>query len=132
MENHQNHQQLGKAVHGVVVYDVQVPAEKAKEGLRYDGGKPRADLLAPEAMLGIAAVLEVGAKKYAENNWRKGMKWGKTIACLLRHTFYFMAGEDLDKESGLPHVDHIACNAMFLQTYYREFKDLDDRFKKPT
>jgi hypothetical protein len=103
--------------------------ESKNEGLRYDEGKARVDLLSPIALLGIAKILEVGARKYAVNNWRKGMAWNKVIASLLRHTFKFMAGEDLDQETGLPHVDHIACNAMFLQEYFRLHKPLDDRFK---
>jgi hypothetical protein len=98
-------------------------------GLRYDEGKARVDLIAPNCLLGIATVLEYGAKKYAENNWRKGMKWGRVIGSLLRHTYQFMAGEDVDSETGLPHVDHIACNAMFLCEYYRVHKALDDRYK---
>lgn len=101
----------------------------SKSGLRYDGDKPKMDLLSPIAIIGMSDVLTFGAKKYADHNWRKGMKWGRTIACLLRHTFKFMMGEDIDPESGLPHVDHIACNAMFLQEYFRTHKELDDRFK---
>lgn len=98
---------------------------------RLDTDKPRTDLLDPVALNGIAAVLAFGAKKYAAHNWRKGMNWGRCIASLLRHTFAFMNGEDLDSESGLPHVDHIACNAMFLCRYFRDNKSLDDRFKLP-
>lgn len=98
-------------------------------GLRYNKGKSRVDLLSPLAMMGTAAVLEFGSKKYAEGNWQKGISWRATIGCLLRHTFKFMMGEDIDPESGLPHVDHIACNAMFLQEYFRTRKSFDDRLK---
>ena len=103
--------------------------EENKGALRYDGDKAKVDLLSPIAMIGTADILTFGAKKYAEHNWRKGMKWSRCIASMLRHTFKFMMGEDLDPESGLPHVDHIACNAMFLQEYFRTHKELDDRFK---
>ena len=98
-------------------------------GLRYNKGKSRVDLLSPLAMMGTAAVLEFGSKKYAEGNWQKGISWRATIGCLLRHTFKFMMGEDMDPESGLPHVDHIACNAMFLQEYFRTRRSFDDRLK---
>lgn len=103
---------------------------KESGAVRLDVDKPRMDLISAISVEGTATVLAFGAKKYAEHNWRKGMKWGRTIASLLRHTFKFMAGEDVDPESGLPHVDHIACNAMFLQEYFRTHKELDDRFKK--
>ena len=99
-------------------------------GLRANEGKRRLDLLDMEAMEGTADVLTVGVKKYAERNWEKGMPWSKVIASLLRHVFAFWKGEDVDPESGLPHVDHIACNAMFLQAYYRRNKSDDDRPRK--
>ena len=96
---------------------------------RLDDGKNRVELLSPQAMMGTAQVLTFGAKKYAEHNWRKGMKWSRVLGSLMRHLFLFMAGEDYDKESGLPHVDHIACNAMFLQEYFRTHRELDDRWQ---
>jgi len=121
--------------HGVSVFicrDCQQRAEVERhtdQGLRYNTGKPRVDLLDPMALEGTAVVLTYGATKYAERNWEKGMAWSKVIASLLRHVFLFMKGEDIDKESGLPHVDHIGTNAMFLQRYYRTHKDKDDRAK---
>lgn len=107
-------------------------AQSPNTALRYDDNKPRVDLLDPIALEGTAAVLAFGAKKYADHNWQKGMKWSKVYGSLLRHIFKFMKGEDLDQESGLPHVDHIMCNAMFLANYYRQHTDKDDRFKQPT
>lgn len=100
--------------------------------LRYDGDKPKLDLLSPIAMEGTAAILTFGAKKYAAHNWRKGMLWSRAIGSLMRHLFAYLRGEDLDPESGLPHIDHIACNVMFLQEYYRTSKHLDDRYKPDT
>lgn len=98
-------------------------------GTKADNGKASCDLLSPVAMLGTAKVLDFGKAKYGSHNWRKGLSWGRIISALLRHTLAFMSGEDLDPESGLPHVDHIACNVMFLQEFYRTRKDLDDRYK---
>lgn len=100
-------------------------------GIKHDGEKPRVDLLSALAMLGTAEVLTFGARKYAANNWRNGIAWSRLTGALLRHTFAFMRGEDLDPESGLPHVDHIACCAMFLQEHFRLRRDLDDRWKEP-
>ena len=43
-------------------------------GAKYDAGKPRMDLIPPEAMLALGAVLEVGARKYSfvvENEWHR-------------------------------------------------------------
>jgi hypothetical protein len=118
--------------------------KKAKTGLRFNSGKPRTDLLCPEALIGLSKVLGYGAKKYADHNWQKGMNWSIVIGCLLRHTFDLMAGKDIDsdpkckgcktdfckKHSGLPTVDLIMCNAMFLGNYYRNHQNFDDRFKR--
>lgn len=99
-------------------------------GVRFDSGKPRMELLDPIAMEGLAAVLTFGARKYADHNWSKGMKWSRVAGSLLRHTFLFLYGEDYDSESGLPHVDHIFCNSMFLCNYFRQQQQYDDRLKQ--
>ncbi len=98
-------------------------------GNKTDHGKPRLDLLAPEFIFGVGEVLKFGAAKYDDRNWEKGMKWGRVIASLLRHTFKFMIGEKLDQESGLPHTWHISCNAMFLCAYEARGVGTDDRLK---
>ena len=98
-------------------------------GTKNDMGKPPCELLSPVAMVGTAKVLAFGAHKYAPNNWRKGLSWGRVIGAIFRHLFAFMQGEDLDSETGLPHVDHLGCEVMFLQELYRTHKNLDDRHK---
>lgn len=103
--------------------------ESATGGQKADTGKAPCELLSPDAMLGTAQVLAFGAKKYAPNNWRKGLAWSRLIGACLRHLYAFMRGEDLDPETGLPHIDHLACEVMFLQEFYRTRRDLDDRYK---
>ncbi len=98
-------------------------------GVKHDAGKPRVDLLDPQALEGLAAVLTFGAQKYAAHNWRGGMPYGRLIAAALRHLFAIMRGEDLDPESGLPHVDHLGCCWMFLSWNMKNRPDLDDRWK---
>lgn len=39
-------------------------------GLKYDDGKPRLDLVPPEAVMALGRVLTYGAEKYAPNSWR--------------------------------------------------------------
>ncbi len=104
-------------------------AQRVEEaGTKYDGGKPRMELLATEALRGTAQVLTFGAKKYDDNNWRKGMSWSRLYGALLRHLAAWNEGEDLDPESGLPHLDHAACCVMFLQSYSRRGAGKDDRY----
>lgn len=99
------------------------------EGTKHDTDKIPCELLSPIALLGAAQVLAYGAKKYAAHNWRQGLAWSRIIGAIIRHLFAFMMGEDLDSETGLPHADHILCEAMFLSELYRTRKDLDDRYK---
>jgi hypothetical protein len=102
------------------------------EGLKHDAEKPRTDLLDAEFLLGVADVLKFGAKKYAEHNWRGGIAYSRLLGAILRHTLALLRGEDLDSESGLPHVHHLGCSVMFLSWMMTHRKDLDDRFKYET
>lgn len=97
------------------------------EGLRHDEGKLRHDLIPPNPINELAKVLTFGAKKYADHNWMKGMKWSKVIGPLKRHLNAIERGEDHDSESGLLHAAHVMCNAMFLLEYYRIYPQGDDR-----
>ena len=52
------------------------------------------------------------------------------LACALRHLAAFQRGEDLDPESGLPHLAHAMCNLRMLTLYSRTYKEGDDRPKE--
>jgi len=99
-------------------------------GLRHDEGKPRMDLLPPDALFAIAEVLTHGAEKYSDRNWEKGMRWGKAFAPIFRHLFKFWLGRDRDKESGLLHLAHAAYSVIFLLTYQLRGIGTDDRNKQ--
>lgn len=98
-----------------------------EEGLRYNEGKLRYDLVHPFAHKEMVKVLTAGAIKYAPRNWEKGMKWSSVIASLERHLAAIKAGEDYDKETGMLHSSHLACNAHFLTAYYQIYPEGDDR-----
>lgn len=99
-------------------------------GTKHDAGKAPLDLISPIAIVATAEVLAHGRAKYGPHNWRGGLSYGRLLAAVLRHLFAFMRGEDLDPETGLPHLDHAACGIMFLQEFYRTRKDLDDRYRE--
>lgn len=116
---------------------------KPAGALRFDTGKAQLELISPVAMIGLARILTFGAKKYAPNNWRKGMSWSRCLGSLKRHLAEFEMGQDIDfdkdcegcqnktclNHTGLPHIDQVLCNAMFLSEYFRTHKELDDRYK---
>ena len=97
--------------------------------VKFDGEKPRMDLLDPLALEGLAKVLTFGAQKYAAHNWRKGLANTRLIAAMLRHLFAIMRGEDIDPESGLPHIDHVGCCWMFLSNNMKVRPEMDDRWR---
>ena len=98
------------------------------EGTKHDQGKPMLNLIDPQAIEGLAAVLTFGAKKYAADNWRGGINNSRLSASLLRHLFAIMRGEYTDPESGLPHIDHVGCNWMFLSNNLKNRPDLNDSY----
>ena len=98
------------------------------KGLKHDSEKPRMDLIDSKALEALAQVLTFGAAKYAPHNWRAGIAHSRLIAALMRHTAAFNGGEDLDPETGLPHIAHAMCCCMFLLGT-SPGAALDDRFK---
>ena len=99
-------------------------------GFKNDSDKPRVDLLPSIPLLGVARVLGIGARKYSAHNWRGGIQFSRLYAAALRHLLAFNDGEDLDRESGLNHLDHALCELMFLRELFETRKDLDDRYKR--
>ena len=81
-----------------------------------DVEKTRLELIDPSFIVGIGDVLTQGAMKYDAYNWQKATEEDKERikGAMLRHQMSYMSGEKVDTESGLNHMYHIACNAMFL------------------
>jgi hypothetical protein len=82
--------------------------------MRFNSGKAQYSLIDLHALEQCARVLEFGAKKYARNNWKKGLPLTQILDSMLRHIAALSSGEFIDPESGLPHIGHIQCNALFL------------------
>ncbi len=90
--------------------------------------KPRMVLISPFAMRRLAHWLTIGAKKYEDRNWEKGIPITRCLDSLLRHVEAYLAGEDNE--------DHLAaamCNVMFILHYEEMIRrgvlpaELDDR-----
>ena len=99
-------------------------------GVKNDQEKPRMSLLPFVALKEVAKILTFGAEKYAPHNWLLGMDWSRIESAMLRHYTAYTSGEDIDPESGILHMAHLATNALFLLTYQLMNIGNDDRFKQ--
>jgi hypothetical protein len=102
-----------------------------KVGKKHDGEKLPVDLVTPDLIKSVAAVLRMGAEKYGRHNWKKGLEYHRVYAATLRHLLAFAEGERTDAESGLPHLSHALCELMFLSYYinsgaYQQFDDMPE------
>ena len=79
------------------------------------------------AMEPVIRVYMFGKKKYAKDNWRKGMAWSRAFNSAMRHLTTWWEGEDNDPESGLSHLAHAAWNVITLLAYLKLHPNKDDR-----
>lgn len=73
-------------------------------GTKNDLGKTRIDLIPPEALEMIGQAFTHGAAKYDDHNWRGGINYSRLYGAVLRHLNAYWKGEDIDEDSGLPHL----------------------------
>jgi hypothetical protein len=87
-------------------------------GLKFDADKPRMELLIqgmPRALEAVGQVLTFGAQKYAAHSWQHVEdNHNRYWAAKIRHELARAKGETHDPETGLLHLAHEACNALFL------------------
>jgi hypothetical protein len=69
----------------------------------------RFDLLDPKAMFEMTRVLEEGARKYGEYNWRL-IDVRDHLNHMIIHAYAYLSGDKSDE-----HLSHIMCRAMFAQ-----------------
>lgn len=81
---------------------------------KLDNGKLMLELIPPECYISLGKILTYGANKYGPNCWQS-VEPKRYVGALLRHlTAYLIDPTSVDEESGLLHIDHLLCNAMFL------------------
>ena len=85
-------------------------------------GKGRYDLVSPFAMRRLAEWYELGARKYADRNWEKGIPFSRYIDSAKRHLDKFVMGMEDE--------DHLAAAAwnIFAIMHHQELgqAELDD------
>lgn len=87
------------------------------QGLRYDQGKNRLDLIPAEWEWELGRVTSFGTTKYPARNWEMGMDWGKVAGPARRHLNKFLRGERIDEESQCHHLALAAWNLLALMSY---------------
>lgn len=108
-------------------------SQKFEGGNKFDFGKLRYDLLPSRPLADTVAVLTFGATKYGDRNWENGIAYSRCYAAAHRHLAAWWQGENQDKETGISHLAHAACEIMFLQEFEKSHvaKKFDDRPGKP-
>lgn len=102
------------------------------EACRYDEGKPRIELVPAILIEEVAKIFSFGAQKYNDWNWTKGFPWLQPYASAMRHLLAWHRGEDLDSESGLPHLAHAIVNLAMLLHYSKYKIGQDNRLDPNT
>lgn len=98
----------------------------APKEAKADAGKPTLTLVPRQIIYSIERVRKYGVEKYHDpDNWRRvdaDRYWGALIRHVLAAWYNYRA---VDAESGLMHLEHIACNAAFILELIKE-ADHDD------
>lgn len=97
------------------------------QGVKHDTGKARVDLVPVEGIMAAARAFGYGAEKYSPWNWAGGLAWLRLYGATLRHLFAWVAGEAVDEESGLHHLDHALASLLMLQAHVEGALGDDDR-----
>lgn len=98
-----------------------------EKGIKYDELKPKLHYLPVEVLFSVSRVFEYGARKYDDWNWMQGLRFSRLFNSVQRHMWAWLAGKDVDNESGLHSIDHAICGLMMLRWMIIYRRDLDDR-----
>lgn len=83
--------------------------------MKHDAGKIRLSLAPRKVIWDIAKVRMYGTDKYGDpENWKTVEPERYRDAAFRHFLRYLDDPEGMDKESGLPHLWHLACNIAFL------------------
>lgn len=97
--------------------------ESSTGSKRFNEGKPEVSQLDPRFIMDLADLITKSANKYGKYNYALGQEYHTPYDSLMRHANKFWQGEDLDSESCLHHVLHMAANCMILYTSILANKD---------
>lgn len=90
------------------------PGPEKEEGIKHDDNKLQLRLIPWESLREVGRVIDYGARRYGEENWKKVDPPSRYQDALLRHVLEYLCGETHDKETGFHHLAHAATNCLFL------------------
>lgn len=103
--------------------------------MKFDQEAVPVHLLPIYPLFAIATGFGYGAVKYDANSWRatdrKPVDLMRTYGSILRHLMKWSAGEELDSDSGLPHLWLAGCQMMILIEHAKVGLSDDTRHKAP-
>jgi len=110
-----------------------VSPDLTQPGVRDDGGKMKWHLLPVPALLALCKVFHGGAIKYADDQWRGGLKFSRIYRSMISHFMKWLASNSsYDKELGTHHLMMVAwgCFVLYMYEVVYGFDHLDDRKEK--
>lgn len=85
------------------------------QNCKADAGKARLTLVPRKIIWAIARIREFGNTKYADTESWRDVELSRYKDATYRHFLDYLDNpKSVDKESGLPHLHHLACNIAFL------------------
>ncbi len=117
---------LNQRTQEVFVSDTKHGATKA-DGEKLD----RFDLLPWDIIMELAELYGIGARKYDDRNWEKGMSWGRLIRALFSHMAKFLLRRKYDPVDGQRHIISVIWCGVALAYYEKHEIGTDDRAHVP-
>jgi hypothetical protein len=84
-------------------------------------------MITNETVRRVTQVFTLGAKKYGDRNWEKGMDHSRLFSAAIRHLEAYWMGEDVDEEWGKHHLAHAGCCVLMLLASATRKIGKDDR-----
>lgn len=114
---------LEKEIADKIEREQNMKLQKAQSTAKADTGKPHPSYVPVEIIEAVMRVREYGNKKYHDpDNW-KTVEPERYHEAMLRHVLRVWNDPyAIDPESGLMHLEHIACNIAFLLAMHKEDK----------
>ena len=99
------------------------PVTGGQKGMK----QQRMDLLPYDTLMRVSEHYGYGATKYEDRNWERGYAYSLTMGALMRHLAAWWHGEDIDPDSGNPHLSAVVFHALALATFELRGVGSDDR-----